>query len=60
MQDVLKSSLPECKLGTVAHICNPKTAEVETGVSGIQDQPQPHEILLVSMKQKKPVDFLKE
>lgn len=57
MQDVLKNFLPECKLGTVAHTCNPKTAEVETGVSGIQDQPQLHEIL--SQWNKKSVNFFK-
>lgn len=42
MQDVFKSSLPECKPS--AHDCNPKAAEVKTVVSRVQDQPQLHEI----------------
>lgn len=45
MQVVFTSSLLECKPSAEAHNCNPKTAEVKTGVSRVQDQPQLHEIL---------------
>lgn len=45
MQDVFKRSLQECKPSIMAHNYNPKTAEVKTGVSPVQDQPLLHEIL---------------
>lgn len=45
MQHVSQSSLQECKPSIMGHNCNPKTAEVKTGVTPVQDQPQLHEIL---------------
>jgi hypothetical protein len=56
MQDVFKSSLPECKPS--AHDCNPKAAEVKTVVSRVQDQPQLHEIDLTLENKTKARFFL--
>lgn len=42
----LKVLFQKCKASAVAHNCNPKTTEVKTGVSQVQDQPQLHEIEL--------------
>lgn len=54
-QDIFKNSLP----GAVAHTCHPKTAQVKTGMAGIQDQPLLHEILSQQNKTKSQKTFLK-